>query len=110
MTDDELIDKCARLCDAMILELEAQKPGARKGQYDRQSPLRIDFAIRSVRRVGERIRALKGVQEPDAPKSDSGKLAKAIALAKELRPTIAKTAGSAWRQEMLQRIDEITGQ
>lgn len=111
MADDEQIERCARVCDAMIRELEGHKPKARKSQYDRQSPRQIDYAIRAIRRVAERVRALKGVtHEPTAThQSDGDKLAMAVAIANELRPVIAKSRDSAWRQEMLRRLNDLIG-
>lgn len=102
------IDQCLALCDAMIQELEAQRPKSRKGRYDRQSPRQIDFAIRTVRRLAERFKAFRavGTDEP-APAGNGDRLAKAIALARELRPIVAATRHSTWRAQMLQRLDEL---
>lgn len=72
MAGDDNIERCASICDAMIRELETLRPSARKGQYDRQSPRQIDYAVRAVRRVGERIRALKGVSEPPERSNPQG--------------------------------------
>lgn len=60
-TDDEVIERCAQLADAMAAELQKLRITARKTHYDRQTPRQIDYAIRTVRRLAERIRALKGV-------------------------------------------------
>lgn len=111
MVEDEQLERCAQQCDAMVRELESQKPTARKGQYDRQTPRQIDRAIRAVRRVGERIRALKSMDAHEAHALDSNgdKLARAIALAKDVKPVIAKMRESAWKQEILRRLDELTG-
>lgn len=111
MADDEQIEACAHLCDAMIRELETLKPTVRKGQYDRQAPRQIDYAIRAVRRLAERIRALKGLaQIGAAPVNNGDKLAKAIALAGELRPIIALgTRDSEWRRDILARLDDLIG-
>lgn len=62
--DNALIERCAALADAMIKELQKLRTTARKTHYDRQTPRQIDYAIRTVRRLAERVRALKGVQ-PD---------------------------------------------
>lgn len=64
MADDDLIERCAAICDATVEELKKLKPTSRKGQYDRQSPRQIDYAIRAVRRVADRIRAQKGIAAP----------------------------------------------
>lgn len=61
MADNEQIEQCALVCDGLVSELEALRPKSRVSQYDRQSPRQIDYAIRSVRRAAERIRALKSV-------------------------------------------------
>lgn len=61
MDDDETIERCASLGDALVAELEKLRKTARKSHYDRQTPRQIDYAIRNVRRLAERIRALKGV-------------------------------------------------
>lgn len=60
-SDDEVIERCAALGDAMAMELQKLRTTARKSHYDRQTPRQIDYAIRTVRRLAERIRALKGV-------------------------------------------------
>lgn len=63
MSGNDIIERCALIADGMIAELEKLKEAARTGQLDRRSKLEIDYAIRSVRRVAERIRALKSVAE-----------------------------------------------
>lgn len=63
MSDDDIIERCALICDAMLGELETLRRTARKSHYDRRSQREIDFAIRAVRRNAERIRALKSVAE-----------------------------------------------
>lgn len=108
MADDAIIERCAQLCDEMIRELEGLKPRSRKGQYDRQSPRQIDYAVRAIRRLSERQRALKGVaQEASQMENDAGKLAKAITIARELRPVISRAPNSAWKQNMLQMLDDV---
>lgn len=68
MADDEIIERCALICDVMIGELEILRRTARKSHYDRRSQREIDYAIRAVRRAAERIRVLKGVaEEPGGP-------------------------------------------
>lgn len=64
MADDDIVERCAAVCDGIIAELKAMKPKSRQSQYDRQSPLQIDYAIRAVKRAADRIRALKGVSAP----------------------------------------------
>lgn len=64
MADDEIVERCAAVCDGVIAELRTMKSKGRRGQYDRQSGRQIDYAIRAVRRAAARIRALKGVSEP----------------------------------------------
>lgn len=108
--DDDQIEICAQLCDAMVKELTASRKTARKSQYDRQSPRQIDYAIRAVARLGERIRALKSITHTaHGIESDADKLASAIAIAKELLPIIAKTRDSAWKHEMVRRLSELIG-
>lgn len=60
MEGNDLIERCASICDTMIAELEALRTTARAHQYDRRSQREIDYATRAVRRAAERIRALKG--------------------------------------------------
>lgn len=60
-SDDDIIERCATLGDEMAAELQKLRTTARKSHYDRQTPRQIDYAIRTVRRLAERIRALKGV-------------------------------------------------
>lgn len=110
MGDDALIEYCARVCDSMAQELVDMKPTARRGKYDRQTSRQIDYAIRAVRKAAERIRALKGVEYdvPIAP-GNGDKLTKALEIAKELRPVIAKARRSTWRQTILRKIDELLG-
>jgi hypothetical protein len=60
MADEEIVERCAAICDSVAQELEALKPNARQFRYDRQSLREIDYAIRAVHRAAERIRALRG--------------------------------------------------
>ena len=60
-SDDDVIEKCAALGDAMAAELQTLRKTARKSHYDKQTPRQIDYAIRTIRRLAQRIRALKGV-------------------------------------------------
>lgn len=108
MVDDGQTERCALICDEMAKELEGLRTRARRGQYDRRSGREIDYAIKAVRRVGDRIRALKGLAHETAqPAGDGDKVSKAIAIAKELRPLIARSSKSAWRQAMLARLDDL---
>lgn len=65
MGEDDAIERCAGLADAMVGELEALKKTASRGRYDRQTARRIDYAIRAITRLAERISALKGVSAPE---------------------------------------------
>lgn len=108
MRIDSRIERCAQICDDMVRELGAQRDKSRKGQYDRKSPREIDFAMRAVARVGERIRTLKPKgEELSPPTADAEMAARAITIITEMRPLIAGMRGSAWKQEMLARIDEL---
>lgn len=107
MTDDEQVERCARECDTMAKELEAHRPTSRRGTTDRQSPREIDYAIRAVRRVAERIRSLKDPAADPRPAKNGDNLHKALAILKELRPVIAHAAGSTWKRQILRRLDEL---
>lgn len=110
MAGDAQIERCAKVCDSMALELEQLKPSARRGKYDRQTARQIDYAVRSVRRVAERIRALKSVAaDAQAVPGNGDRLAIALEIVREMRPVIAATRKSAWRTLILQKLDELLG-
>lgn len=108
---DDDIERCALVLDAMVGELLTLKSTERPAQYDRQAPLRIDYAVRVVRRCAERVRALKTIaQDATFPQAtDTIKLALARGIAMELRPVIARSVNSQWKHDMLRRLDELIG-
>jgi hypothetical protein len=60
-------EACAAICDAMVEELEAIKKSMRRTRHDRNPGREVDYAIRAVKRVAERIRARASLEAPAPP-------------------------------------------
>lgn len=111
MVDGDLIERCAAVIDATAAEVHALKASARKGHYDKQSGLQIDYAVRWLRKGAERIRASKPAghdEAENAPIDTSGPdYQEMLALLRELRPVIAKARATNWRVVILRRMDDL---
>lgn len=102
--DSDIIERDAGIADRAADELQALLPKSRKGQYDRQGPKQVQYAIRWCRKIAERIRAQRPVSQ-DEGASVIASDPQAIALLRELRPLIEKARDSKWRTIMLSRVD-----
>jgi hypothetical protein len=110
MDDDSamVIEQCAQIADSAAAELSAilSSPRSQKSHYDKQTRIRLRYAIRWCRRIAVQIRALSTRQTAGAPNGD--RLASALEALITIRPLIASSRESKWKTEMLQRIDKLT--
>jgi|SRR5215469_1696511 len=106
MTD---IDHCAEIADTAIEELEAilKSEQGRRDQYDRQTGLQIEYAIKWVKRVSARIRALDPSPLNIKDNPVDMRFARAREILIELRDVVRGAGSSHWRSVMLQRIDDL---
>ena len=105
---DALIEQCAKIADdaAGYLNTVIATGSARRSQYDRQTRIRIKYAVRWCREIARRIRALDPA--PEAKDHQNGdRLASAIMVLLELRPLIDAARDSQWKRSMLQRINHL---
>lgn len=109
MTDDKasLIAACANIAEEAIRELTAilNSPQSHRTQYDRQTPIRLKFAIRWCTKIRDNIRQLDPNVQSTAS-TESEKLdQRVLHLLGRLRPVIAASRDSAWRTSTLHDID-----
>lgn len=107
-TPEQRIEQCLAICDQTASELKALKTKTHKTAHDRQFARQIDYALRTTHRIADRIRALDDRPSGQLPVSTGDRQDKLIALAKALRPVIKKTPHSAWQQDILRQIDDLT--
>lgn len=112
MTDLSDIERCAAVADETVVTLAGmlKSPKARrKRRYDQQTRIQIEYAVLWCRRIASRIRALNPVPPETAPTVPFGqaKMDATVTLLRELRPIIARTRGSSWKNEVLQKIDAL---
>lgn len=106
MAGDHL-ERCAAVCDEMVQELEAQRERAKRNPYDRAADRETDFAIRAVKKIAERIRAQKPLDDTQPVPDAAARLQVALSLIQELRPVIAQSRDSAWKVATLLRVDGL---
>jgi hypothetical protein len=107
MIDNRRIEQCARICDAMVLELAAQKIVTKNGTPSARANRQIDYAIRAVERVAQRIRVMKTIAAPDSAAADTDRLEEALAILREVHPALEATHGSAWKKTINARITAV---
>jgi hypothetical protein len=109
-TDQSTLDACLAIVAAHITELEMIKrpPGQRNSSYDRQTGLRLDYAIRWCKRIAEAMRNLPDTPLAEVfPDAQNGLPGEVKNLLQELRPSIAQSRDSVWKKKALARIDAI---
>lgn len=110
ITPESVIDICAKIVDGKRAEIEAvlNSPAARTSRYDRHTKEKLQYAILWLQRAAAGIRGIDMEHPralPDA--ADSERLTLALAILAKMRPLIAATKGSQWRDQVIQQIDSL---